>query len=113
MITIKRINGLHHPRAIRTVELRSDHDVERGATLRRRDIMRRRDTSGERGPSGIERGQVTLLDGRTTRAMRTALESSLRDIAARFELRAQVVRAVAHDGSATFTVLLAVSNARS
>jgi hypothetical protein len=106
VLTITKINGMRHHRAVRTSSLRPDDDVQRGT-------RQLRDTHSGRGPSGIERGEVTLLDGRTTRAMRTALESSLRDIAARFELRAQVVRAVAHDGSATFTVLLAVSNARS
>jgi hypothetical protein len=65
------------------------------------------------GISQIEQGIVSLLDERTTLAMRISLESALRDIASRFALKAHVVQAVASDGSARFVVVLAVTKATS
>lgn len=93
-------NGQRVPRTWPTSRFRPDHESLSSPMA---------DAAAKDGLSQLEQGRVTLLDSRTTIAMRIAMESTLRDIASRFALKAQVVQAVANDGSARFVVVLAVN----
>jgi hypothetical protein len=98
MSTITLNRRVLSSRAYRPHEFRPDHDTPCCEAAM--------DVAHENGLSQLERGSLVNLDPRTANAMRVSLESALRDIAARFGLKAAVTQAVPHADRADFVVVL-------
>jgi hypothetical protein len=103
MSQIITVNGTRNPRVYRTSQLRVDTDYNTKHVA-----SARMDAGTTNGPYQLEKCDVSLLDARTTRALRVALEASLQAVAKRFNLDAQVVYSVAMHTRAEFRILLRV-----
>jgi hypothetical protein len=94
------IDRMPSTRAFRPHQLRTAHNAP---------CCEPADAGARQGLSQLERGRVTLIDERMCRALAASIEDTLRTVVAdRFALRAAVTRAISHDTTGEFVVVLSV-----